>query len=148
MLVIKFSFLQPKIPKVWLSIDKKNVVGKCQMSLTFWLIDQSGLIPWQVDLLLFFWSLPHTIASVLSDILSCTCDESLETKKIVKSLLENARRCFSVAVLGKCHMSVTFWLIDQSGPISWQVDVLSYFWYLPHTFAGKVLSITVFFIIL
>ena len=91
MLVIKFSFLQPKIPKVWLSIDKKNVVGKCQMSLTFWLIDQSGLIPWQVDLLLFFWSLPHTIASVLSDILSCTCDESLETKKLVKSLLENAK---------------------------------------------------------
>ena len=91
MLVIKFSFLQPKIPKVWLSIDKKNVVGKCQMSLTFWLIDQSGLIPWQVNLLLFFWSLPHTIASVLSDILSCTCDESLETKKLVKSLLENAK---------------------------------------------------------
>ena len=31
------------------------------------------------------------IATVLSDILSCTCDDSLVTKKLVKSLLGNAK---------------------------------------------------------
>ena len=63
----------PQLHMWWFSRDKKTrqiVVGKCQMSLTFWLIDQSGLISWQVDLLLYFWFLPHTFAGkVLSIIL-------------------------------------------------------------------------------
>ena len=63
----------PQLHMWWFSSDKKTrqiVVGKCQMSLTFWLIDQSGRISWQVDLLLYFWSLPHTFAGkVLSIVL-------------------------------------------------------------------------------
>ena len=31
------------------------------------------------------------ITTIISDILSCTCDDSLETKKLVKSLLGNAK---------------------------------------------------------